>query len=162
MYATAVGGTRPHAPVTPAPVQGISRLEGTVPTLTPDDQPPRPQLDARCAAGIEACWPLVHVECAQISTGGVSDCARAVVQLGRLTPADVRVELMPSEPEGPEAAPPAERRMFSIQSYDNGCFLFEASLPQGVTAHVHDWLIHVHPHEAVDEPRVEYHLRTPE
>ena len=51
--------------------------------------------------------------------------------------------------------------MFSSQAYDNGCFVFEAALPPGDTAQKHDWMIHVHPHEAVDEPRVEYHLRTP-
>ena len=49
--------------------------------------------------------------------------------------------------------------MFSSFAYDNGCFLFEASIARDEAARVHDWLIHVHPPEAVDEPRVTYHFR---
>jgi hypothetical protein len=84
-----------------------------------------------------------------------------VIQLGGLTPADVRVELMPIDPELPRADRSTEHRMFSSHAYDNGCFVFEASLPTGDTAQLHDWAILVHPHEAADEPRVEYRFRMP-
>ena len=130
-------------------------------TVSPDSPLPRHDVAARSAPNLDACWPRVRVESAQISPGGPADCARAVIQLGGLTPADVRVELMPISPEVPHADRPAEHRMFSSHAYDNGCFVFEASLPTGDTPQMHDWSIHVHPHEAVDEPRVEYRFRTP-
>jgi hypothetical protein len=132
-----------------------------MPAVSPDNPLPRPVVAARGATNLDACWPHVRVESAQISSGDVADCARAVIQLGGLTPADVRVELMPIEPEVPHAARPAEHRMFSSHAYDNGCFVFEASLPTDDTTQMHDWSIHVHPHEAVDEPRVEYRFRKP-
>ena len=132
-----------------------------MPAVTPDSPLPRRDDAARRATNVDAYWPRVRVESAQISSSGACDCARAVIQLGGLTPADVRVELMPIDPAVPPAARPAEHRMFSSHAYDNGCFVFEAPLPRGDTAQMHDWLIHVHPHEAVDEPRVDYRFRTP-
>lgn len=127
----------------------------------PDSPLRRPDVAARSAPSIDACWPRVRVESAQIAPGGTGDCARAVIQLGGLTPADVRVELMPISPELSSTDSPAEHRMFSSHAYDNGCFVFEAPLPTGDTAQMHDWSIHVHPHEAADEPRVEYRFRMP-
>jgi hypothetical protein len=53
------------------------------------------------------------VTSAQISREHGADCARAVIQLGGLTPADVRVELVPKEASLADAATPATRRMFS-------------------------------------------------
>jgi hypothetical protein len=99
------------------------------------------------------------VESAQVATGSAGGFARAVVRLGRLTPADVRVELIPIESDVPGAAPPVEHRLFSVLNYGNGCFLFEAPLPQGDWSGAHDWVIHVHPSEAIDEPRVERRVR---
>jgi hypothetical protein len=80
------------------------------------------------------------------------------VQLGGLTPADVRVELMPLGPEGPDTATPAEHRLYSSQALGNGCFVFDATFPPS-DAPAQEWLVHVHPSEAVEEPRVEYHFQ---
>ena len=108
---------------------------------------------------LDACWPHVRVESAQVTPGAAGGCARAVVQLGRLTPADVRVELVPIGSGVADVGSRVEHRLFSIQDYGNGCFLFEGPLAQRDTREAHDWLIHVHPSEAIDEPRVEYRFR---
>jgi hypothetical protein len=97
------------------------------------------------------------VKSAHVTPDIAGQCARAVVQLGGLTPADVRVELMPAGATGGSVATPSdERRMFSCQALGNGCFVFETALPHRDVARVHEWLIHVHPSEGLDEPRVEF------
>jgi hypothetical protein len=126
--------------------------------FTPDTAPPRPDLAARHAIRLDACWPRVCVESAQVTAGVTGECARVLVQLGGLTPADVRVELTPLCREEPDAAAHAEHRMFSSQSYHNGCFVFETRLP-AYEAALQEWLVLVHPSEAVDEPRVEHRFR---
>lgn len=117
-------------------------------------------LAERHAAHVTACWPRVRVESAEVTPGPDGASARAVVQLGRLTPADVRVELMPLASGVTDAASHAMHRLFSSQDYCNGCFVFEALLPRSSTTLAHDWLLHVHPSEAIHEPRVEYRFRS--
>ena len=131
-----------------------------MPGTAPDSPPPRPDVAAKYIPDLDACWPRVQVASAEIAPSGGTHCARAVIQLGGLTPADVRVELVPDEPQVVDKAPAEERRMFSSYAYDNGCFVFEASLARHEAARARDWLIHVHPPEAVDEPRVTYRFRT--
>ena len=132
-----------------------------MPATAPDSPSPQPHSASRCVPELDACWQRVQVTSAQISREHGADCARAVIQLGGLTPADVRVELVPKEPGFADAATPANRRMFSSYPYDNGCFLFEASLYPRDAAEVRDWLIHVHPREALGRPPVSYEVRTP-
>src|SRR5688500_19737891 len=84
-------------------------------------------LVARHAARVDACWPLVHVESVHVAPGPSGDRAHALVQLGGLAPADVRVELISTSPA--DSAEREERRMCSIQAYGNGCGVFEATLP---------------------------------
>ena len=131
-----------------------------MPATAPDSSSPQPHSAPRCVPALDTCWQRVQVTSAQISRGHGADCARAVIQLGGLTPADVRVELVPKEAGFADAATPARRRMFSSLPYDNGCFLFEASLSPHDAAQVRDWLIHVHPPEAVDQTAVSYEVRT--
>lgn len=133
-----------------------------MPAPAPDSSSPQPHSDSRCVPELDTCWQRVQVTSAQISREHGADCARAVIQLGGLTPADVRVELVPKEASLADAATPATRRMFSSFPYENGCFLFEASLYPHDTAQVRDWLIHVHPRETADQPPVSYEVRTSE
>ena len=122
-----------------------------------DDPVPTPALLARHAARFDRCWPLVRVESVQLKAGATGDCACALVQLGGLTPADVRVEIMPAGSGGGTTADAREvRRMFSSHALANGCFMFEVTLPHRDSAAPEEWLIHVHPSEALEEPRVEY------
>lgn len=126
-----------------------------------DSSSPQRDLAARRAGFVDACWPLVRVESVQVAPTDAGERARALVQLGRLTPADVRVELFAAG--AADATPTAqhgELRMFSTQSYDNGAFVFEAILPPGDAARPREWRIHVHPSEASEEPRVQCHFRS--
>ena len=103
---------------------------------------------------LDTCWPRVCVESADVAPGaGGHLYAHAVVQLGGLRPADVRVELVRIG-----AGTAAERRMFSDQSYDNGAFVFETSVARTDVSRADHWVIHVHPAEAVDEPQVEFRI----
>ncbi len=131
-----------------------------MPATIPDSSSPRPHSAPRCDPELGASWQRVEVTSAQISRAVGVDCARAVIQLGGLTPADVRVELVPADPSLAETAPSARRRMFSSYPYDNGCFVFEASLSPRDTAKVRDWLIQVHLRDAGDLSPVIYRVRT--
>jgi hypothetical protein len=52
--------------------------------------------------------------------------------------------------------------MCSSQGFGNGCFVFDTTLPPHDVAQPHEWLIHVHPTEALEEPRVEHRFRSGE
>jgi hypothetical protein len=129
-----------------------------MPRSATDGSRPHESLLAQHAARVGACWPLVHVESVSVAPGPSGDRARALVQLGGLAPADVRVELISTSLA--DSAEQDERRMCSIQSYGNGSVVFEATLPPHDVARAHEWLVHVHPSEALEAPRVEYHFRT--
>jgi hypothetical protein len=127
----------------------------------PDRHPGGNSLVARHAARLNSCWPQVRVESVQVTTRDVGLSARALVQLGGLTPADVRVELMPCDLA--DAMSPSSRgegRMFSSRGLGNGCFTFDAALPHPDSISTREWLIHVHPSEALEGPMVEYRFRS--
>lgn len=125
----------------------------------PDGSSPQPHSTPQSASELQTCWKRVEVTSAQISREQGVDCARAVIQLAGLTPADVRVELVPTKPSLADAVAPAERRMFSSYPYDNGCFVFEASLSPRDVALVREWSIHVHPRDGGARSPVSYHMR---
>lgn len=128
-----------------------------MPTIEPTGPFRGRALETHRTAKLNACWEHVRVESVRLKTDAAGTSAHALVQLGGLTPADVRVELVPADPiAGTASAALGERRMFSIQSLDNGCFVFDAVIPATETATSHSWMIHVHPSDGFDEPRVEY------
>jgi hypothetical protein len=97
------------------------------------------------------------VESVQVVPSAAGDRVHALVELGGLKPADVRVELMPAGPaQGITDGSHDEYRMFSGHDLANGCFVFDATVPRRASAQTEEWLIHVHPSEALEEPRVEY------
>jgi len=121
---------------------------------------PQRMLAAPHAARLAACWTFVQVRSVRVTPTETGERARALVQLGGLTPADVRVELFAA---GSAEAAPAHHgqfRMFSTQAYGNGCFVFEAGLPPTDGARLREWTVHVHPSEAVEELRVQYRFRS--
>lgn len=84
---------------------------------------------------IEANWPDVHVREVEVArtggSGGPFVDVRADVFLGRLLPADVKVELVASSPTaGGERFVP--RRLWSLFSYHNCSYAFGARVPQRV------------------------------
>jgi hypothetical protein len=74
-------------------------------------------------------WPGVHLRVAELVSGtgdGVTaPTLRAVVQLGTLTPADVRVTAGPAAQV--ESAPAEQLRLVSVRSHQNGAVVFEAA-----------------------------------
>jgi hypothetical protein len=104
---------------------------------------------------IHTCWPRIRVESAQVTRGATSDCVRAVVQLGGLTPADVRVEIVPASQGGGSTG----FRLFSSHALGNGCFVFEATVPERDVAKASEWAVRIRPTEAIDEPQVEFRFR---
>lgn len=122
---------------------------------------PRTDLTAQHAARVDACWPRVHVEFGQVTADAAGERVRALVQLGGLAPADVRVELVPCGSGAmPARAAREEHRMFSSQALGNGGFVFETRLPGRRPARRQEWLVRVHPSEPFEEPRVEHQFRS--
>ena len=129
-------------------------------TVAPQTHPPDHDRVTRQAARIASYWPQVRVKDVQVTKSAAGDRVRALVELGCLTPADVRVELTRAGSGAADVAMPAGgHRLFSSQGYGNGCFVFDTTVPAGTTSRGRDWVIHVHPTEALEEPRVEYRLR---
>lgn len=54
---------------------------------------------------------------------------RACVQIGRILPSEVRVDLRGAVGTEPRVATVRPRRMWSVQSHDAGCYGFEARIP---------------------------------
>lgn len=133
------------------------------PAPTASIPPSDPGRDARDVARLQRCWPYVHVMSADVVTQPTGRHAHAVIQLAGLAPADVRVELMRLPPGTPSSAPPPAHllRMWSTQSFENGCFVFEAALPAPEAAPHGDWLIHVHAPSQLSVPTVRFRW-TPE
>ena len=127
---------------------------------TPEGSSHRRDIAAHHAARLDACWPFVRVYSVQVTPTESGERARALVQLGGLTPADVRVELLAAEPVEDAPAQHGQLRMFSTQAYGNGCFVFDAGLPADDSAQPREWMLHVHPSEAFEEPRVLYRFRS--
>jgi hypothetical protein len=105
--------------------------------------PPNPGLYAPPAGPQEAAPARICVDVVEIVSSARGRRVRAVVQLGRLSPADVRVEFVPVPPAGGVAA----LRMWSSQAYGNGRFVFEAELDAAAGADA-TWQVYVRP--AVD------------
>ena len=93
-------------------------------------------------------WPGVHVRAAELlsgdGTGGTGPILRAVVQLGTLTPADVRV-IARSAPQGAEPALADELRLASVRSHHNGAVVFEATAAPAVPDTATDLVVTVSP-----------------
>lgn len=90
-------------------------------------------------------WRLVRVESLETpaTTEGVMVArARARIELGRLSPADVLVELVRLDVEE------APRRMWSAWSAGGGHFVFEATLPPGSEARDAHYRVQVRPNAA--------------
>ncbi len=100
-------------------------------------QPARPRVDG---------WGAVRVESVDVrivdapDVAGVADVAdaagaaerrlvRARVHLGRLCPADVHVHVVPARTPADASAGPPLARLWSVQSYGNGTYVFETHLP---------------------------------
>jgi len=114
---------------------------------------------ARHAARLDACWPRVHVDSAQVLPSPSGKRATAVVALGGLVPADVRVELVSSEAT-PGSSPLVRERMTCDHALGNGAFVFELTLHRYEAAAPSEWLIHVHPVEALVQLRFEHSFRS--
>ena len=105
-------------------------------------------------------WPHVHIERLELERAtppAALAAVRASIFLGALLPVDVVVELTlePSiDPNiDPNIAPRSEpnarvqaaERMWCEHSYDNGCFMFEAHVPDAVAAQAGRIVAQVHP-----------------
>jgi hypothetical protein len=112
------------------------------------------------AEHLRAGWPQVRIDVVEAEPGARGCRVRAVVDLGDLAPADVRVGLGPAEVAGTEpcAAHRDEERMWSSHAYDNGRVVFERVVAPGEDA-AGEWVVCVHPaHELPGRPVV-YRLR---
>lgn len=119
--------------------------------------PSSPGSAAPEVARLQRCWPYVHVVSANVVDHPAGRHAHAVVQLAGLAPADVRIELMRLPAASPPSAPATEEplRMWSCQSYENGCFVFETALPREDAARG-EWLIHIHAPTPLSVPPVRF------
>ena len=76
-------------------------------------------------------WPRVVVRETTIVIPPAGDrsqrTVRACIDLGSLLPVDVRVALVPIRDSGPDFA--MARQMWSSESYHNGTYLYEVTLP---------------------------------
>lgn len=96
------------------------------------------------AARQDTCWNAIHVESVAVVLTAAGRRVHAVIQLGGLGPADVRVELVRASAESPALPVTGDGRMSTTQSYENGAFVFEsAPLPDDV-ALAGDWMLRVH------------------
>ncbi len=77
-------------------------------------------------------WSGVHLRVAELVSaapdGVAASTLRAVVQLGTLTPADVRVMAAPRA-EAEKTASAEQLRLISVRSHHNGAVVFEAAAP---------------------------------
>jgi hypothetical protein len=104
------------------------------------------------SAHVRASWPRVQVDLVELVPGRVGERVRSVVRLGDLAPADVRVELVREDGMGDEASGPWT--LWASQSYDNGCYVFEAPAPLDADP-AHEWRLRVRPTQPVTVPPVE-------
>jgi hypothetical protein len=95
-------------------------------------------------------WQGVHIEQVEVGAGHPAApdhrCVRAIVHLDGLTPADVRVLLLPITvlaDDAPSGEPIA--RLWSVRSLANGSYVFEASVPAGKLAGPRQLKVHVGP-----------------
>jgi hypothetical protein len=134
-----IGGPARRAPV---PVSD--------PQLIPGDGRLRVATDHRLGDGewLARRWPDVHLRVAELLTGPGDDVAaptvRAVVQLGTLTPADVRVIAEPAL-QTVESASARQLRLTSVRSHHNGAVVFEAAVTQNTLSATTAFVVTVSP-----------------
>ena len=115
---------------------------------------------AWCATRQNICWSAVRIDSVNVIDTAAGPRVHAVIQLGGLEPADVQVHL---EPVGARVS---ERRhtnghMSSMQSYDNGAFVFEsAPLPRGDDGQM-EWRMRVQARDSKDARPVECRVPLP-
>jgi hypothetical protein len=111
------------------------------------------------AEHLRAGWPQVHIDFVEVEPCARGCRVRAVIDLGDLMPADVRVGLGPADAVDPCAACRDDGRMWSSHAHDNGRVVFERVVPPGEDAAAGEWVVCVHPaHELPGRPVV-YRLR---
>jgi hypothetical protein len=108
-------------------------------THSPSDRPRsavlnRPATSNGFVSHVVCNWPRILIGGIEVQHPSVGDAwptrVRARIDLGTLLPVDVRVELVPAKPSVADRAD--QKRMRSTESYQNGSYLFEASLPAGI------------------------------
>ena len=102
------------------------------------------------------CWPHVRIDnvVTQLADPGEhATNVRADVDLGRLLPADVRVELAAGEPWRDEHRM-TPSRLWSTHSYHNGRYAFEASVPADVLERAGGCVVKVYPAGVGDDVAV--------
>ncbi|MGZ8376080.1 MAG: hypothetical protein ACXW0Z_02460 [Gemmatirosa sp.] len=108
-------------------------------------------------AWLSARWPRVQVDLVDVAPDRRGTLVRAIVRLGELTPADVHVELFEDAPDDSDPRPGAWP-MWSSRSYDNGSFVFEASVPSAPAPD--GWLVRVRP-RTIPAPAVQQRAVAP-
>ena len=106
--------------------------------------PIEPRVPSWNARRVLTDWWRVRIHLVEVVPDSGGRRVRAVVQLGALAPADVRVELLLTS-RAREAPRDGGRPMWSTQSYDNGCYVFEATIARDDLAADGDWLVRVSP-----------------
>jgi hypothetical protein len=76
---------------------------------------------------VEGSWPAVHIAHAEVSWNASRPVLRAVVHLGGLTPADVRVTAR-YRAEGDKAANTEPLRLWSVARLNNENVIFESGM----------------------------------
>lgn len=109
---------------------------------------------AWCAARQDICWGGVRIDSVNVVDSAAGRRVHAVIQLGGLEPADVHVQLEPVGAAGASLRP-TNGHMSSMQSYDNGAFVFEsAPLPAGAAGQ-EEWRMLVHARDSRDAAPIE-------
>lgn len=109
------------------------------------------------ARRVLADWSTVRVHPVDLQPSRDGVRVRAVVRLGALAPADVHVELRPAART--DEARARSRAMWSVQAYDNGCYVFEATLAHQDLAADVAWMVRVRPRAPLPAPDVLLRLR---
>lgn len=108
------------------------------------------------ARRLSASWSGVDVDLVEVVPQPGGGRVRAVVRLGDLAPADVQVELRPADIDDARGT---VRPMWSAQSYDNGCYVFESPLAGDEGAADGEWIVRVRPRMPLPAPDIQRRLR---
>ena len=108
------------------------------------------------ARRLTAGWSGVDVDFVEVVPQPGGGRVRAVVRLGVLAPADVQVELRPADLDDARGA---GSPMWSAQSYDNGCYVFESPMASDQGATDGEWIVRVRPRAPLPTPDVQRRLR---
>ena len=122
-------------------------LPADLPYVPSDGSVPSSSADRSRAGRPAGGAPGIHVDVVEVGPAPNGRRVRAVVRLGGLSPADVRVELLRAGATAGGSSRAQVRRMWSTQSYANGSFVFEALLP-GDGRPADGWQVRVRPADA--------------